>query len=118
MNSYVERTNAGTLRILAIVGLACIFSSATPANAETFCQRHPRRAEVLRRDAALNRALNRDYGHLDGHFGQLKREDRLIRRQEQLDARLNGGHITRAEQGQLNREENHLRHQINRDLNR
>jgi hypothetical protein len=118
MNSFVERTNPGTLRILSLVALGFILSSATPVKAETFAQRHPRRAEVLRRDAALNRAVNRDYGRLDGRFGQLKREDQMVRRQEQLDARFNGGHITRGEQAQLNREENHIRNQINRDFNK
>jgi hypothetical protein len=118
MNSFVERTSASTLGILAVVTLGFVLSSATPVNAETFAQRHPRRAEVLRRDTVLNRSINRDYGRLDGHFGQLKREDQIVRRQEQLDARFNRGHITRGEQAQLNREENHIRNQINRDLNK
>jgi len=77
---------------------------------------HPARAEVLRRDNNLNRELNHDYGHLSGHYGQLKAEDAGIRRQEQFEAAMNGGHLTRGETVQLNREENHVQRQINRDL--
>ena len=118
MNRLTERMNRAKLPILTALFVGCVLNSATPANAETFAQRHPRRAEVLRRDGALNRSINRDYGRLDGHFGQLKREDRTIRKQEQLDARFNGGYITRPEQMQLNREENRVRNQINGDLNK
>ncbi len=72
--------------------------------------------EVLSRDASLNNQLNQDKGDLNGHYGQLKSEDNSIRRQEQSDARQNGGYITKQEQGQLNHEENGLqRHRLNRD---
>lgn len=105
---------AGLGAVMASVGLiAC----STPSLAwGGFGFRHPRRAEVLGRDRGLNGELNRDYGHLGGHFGQLKSEDRAIRAQEQADARFNGGYITRGEKAQLNREENHVQRQINRDL--
>jgi hypothetical protein len=80
-----------------------------------FVQNHPRRAQVLSRDANLNYNINKDEGHLGGHYNQLEHEDRSIQHQEQRDAGQNGGHITRAEQNQLNREENGLRNQIRRD---
>src|SRR5262249_35337740 len=73
-----------------------------------FAGMHPRRAEVLGRDARIDARINNDYGHLGGHYGQLEREDNSIRRQEQRDARTNGGYITRGQQVQLNREENAL----------
>jgi len=76
-----------------------------------FAQMHPRRAEVLGRDTRLNDRINNDYGQLGGHYGQLEREDNSIRRQEQRDARANGGFITRGQQEQLNREENALSRQ-------
>ena len=82
---------------------------------QEFRENHPRRAEVLRRDNGLNRQINEDKGDLNGHYGQLKHEDNSIRRQEQNDARENGGHITKQEQGQLNHEENGLQRQVNRD---
>ena len=81
-----------------------------------FAQNHPRRAEVLGRDANLNNQVQADRGDLSGHYNQLNREDSAIRRQEQADARFNGGYITPGEQKQLNREENHVQNQINRDL--
>ena len=78
--------------------------------------KHPRRAEVLHRDAGLNRQINADRGRLGGHYGQLKSEDASIARQEQRDARANGGYITRKQKQQLNQEENHLKSQVNQDL--
>jgi hypothetical protein len=82
-----------------------------------FVQNHPRRAEVLGRDANLNYSINKDEGHLDGQYKNLEAEDRGIRQQEQSDARANGGYITRAEKMQLNQEENCLRNQIQQDHN-
>ena len=81
-----------------------------------FAANHPRRAEVLRRDGFERHELNADRGMLGGHYGQLMHEDNVIRRQEQRDARMNGGFITRGEQYHLNREENRLQRQTNRDF--
>lgn len=81
-----------------------------------FTQNHPRRAEVLGRDANLNYAINKDEGHLNGQYGNLMQDDRSIARQEQQDARANGGYITRQQQQQLNQEESSLRNQIRQDM--
>lgn len=89
--------------------------SSLPSYAGKFWKNHPRRAEVLGRDRNINNRINNNKGNLDGHYGQLKAEDKAIRKQEQFDARANGGHITRGEQKQLNKEENHLNNQIKRD---
>jgi len=103
--------------LVAALGLfaqsANLASNANPNG--TFAQKHPRRAEVLHRDKRINNKLNRDYGKLGGHFGQLKAEDRSIHQQEQADASANGGHITRGQQHQLNSEENQLNQQIRQD---
>jgi hypothetical protein len=80
-----------------------------------FVQNHPRRSEVLGRDANLNYAINKDEGHLSGQYGTLNREDHQIVQQEQADARANGGWITTQQQQQLNQEENQLRNQIQQD---
>ncbi len=80
-----------------------------------FANNHPRRYEVLNRDGNLNSQVQADKGNLDGHYAQLNREDQSIRRQEQADARANGGYITSAQQQQLNQEENRVQRQINRD---
>lgn len=101
--------------LLSVAALGLFFTIAAPSYAGQFQRNHPRRAEVLSRDNAAQRRLNRNYGNLGGHYGQLSREDRSIRRQERNDARANGGHLTRAEQNHLNREESHLNRQINKD---
>jgi hypothetical protein len=80
-----------------------------------FVQNHPRRSQVLGRDANANYNINKDQGHLSGNYKQLEGEDKSIARQEQRDARQNGGHITTREQGHLNREENRLGNQIRHD---
>ena len=85
---------------------------------DRFEDNHPRRSEVLARDNRLNWTLNKDRGHLDGQYGQLEQQQVAIRRQEQADARANGGYITRQQQAQLNQDENQLLHQIRQDYNK
>ena len=97
---------------LALTGDA--FVSSADANWRTS---HPRRAEV---NARLNNQARRIHqerkeGELTkGQAADLHAEDRGIRAQERFDASRNGGHITRAEQVQLNHEENGVSHQIGR----
>jgi hypothetical protein len=81
----------------------------------SFVQNHPRRAEVMSRDANLNYSINKDEGHLGGNYGQLEQEDRSIAQQQRSDAAANGGFITKSQQQQLNQEENSLRSQIQQD---
>ena len=113
-----ETNNRGiSLSSLAMASLLAL-SVALPSLAGNFQQNHPRRAQVLRRDNRLNNQINNDRGHLNGQYRNLQRQDNGIRRQEQRDARMNGGHITRGEQSQLNREENHVQREVNRDNSR
>jgi hypothetical protein len=81
-----------------------------------FEQDHPRRAEVLHRDNRINGNLNADAGKLGGNLGSLQKQQQSIRQQEQADAAANRGHITKAEQQQLNTEETQLNQQIRKDL--
>jgi hypothetical protein len=69
----------------------------------------------LHRDRNINNEINDDKGQLNGHYQQLEREDASVRDQEQRDARMHDGHITKDEQRQLNREENQIDKQINDD---
>lgn len=101
--------------ITSLVALS--FCCAAPSFAGYWGQQHPRRAEVLGRDNRINNRINNDRGNLGGHYGQLKNEDRAIRQQEQADARMNGGYLTKGEDRQLNREENQVNRQIRRDYN-
>ncbi|MGH9550727.1 MAG: hypothetical protein ACRD3W_15205 [Terriglobales bacterium] len=106
-----------SLKIASLATL-CVLLGTSAAQARPgwrFDQHHPRRGEVLNRDANLNNRINANRGDLHGHYGQLKREDQAIRHQEQRDARMNGGHITKGEQKQINREENHVNRQIHHD---
>jgi hypothetical protein len=104
MNANMKK-NGIWASALAISLLVC---TSTASIAGTFAQNHPRRAEVLRRDNHINNRINNDYGHLGGKYGHLEHQDYSIRRQEQQDAKQNGGYITKGQQGQLNREENSL----------
>lgn len=107
--------------LLQKICLATLLASLTavslnvPAHAGRFAQNHPRRAEVLHRDGNLRRSTNALKGHLGGHYGQLRSEERGIHRQERADKNANGGYITKAQQHQLNREENGVRRQIRQD---
>ena len=103
------------ISLLSVVSLGLVITSTAPSFAGDFKQNHPRRAEVLGRSKNINNRLNKNYGHLGGHYSQLKHEDKSIARQEQRDASQNGGHITKGEQNQLNREENHVNNQIIKD---
>ena len=80
-----------------------------------FQQTHPRREQVNNRLANQSRRIN---GELkEGEITKqqaayLHHEDHQIRSEERFDARLNGGHITRAEQASLNQQENSVSNQI------
>lgn len=102
---------------IAIAALGLISSAALTANASaaTWAQAHPRRAEVNQRLANQNArvAVGRADGQLSrGQARALHAEDRTIRREERFDARLDGGHVTRAEKRSLNQQENAVSHQI------
>jgi hypothetical protein len=91
--------------------------SAASADTAGWRAKHPRRAEV---NARLNNqnhriGVERKQGDLTrAQAANLHAEDRGIRAQERFDAGQNGGHITRAQQAQLNHEENQTSGQIGR----
>lgn len=108
-----QKSVFSTLLVLSLaVGL---LSQSAFAMGRNFEHNHPRRAEVLGRDNNLGNRIRNDRGQLGGNYGALSAQDRAIHRQEQRDARMNGGHITQAEQHQLNREENNLNREVRRD---
>ena len=104
--------------IIAAIGLALTFGSVASASAETRWEHnHPRRDQVIDRLHRQNMRI-RDERREGGLTGQQARSlhaaDRSIFRQEQADARANGGHITKSEQHALNQEENGVSKQIGR----
>jgi hypothetical protein len=104
--------------LLAALGAASLMAGASGASADTRWQdHHGRRVEVNHRLANQNRRITREVrdgqiSHRQAH--DLRAEDRGIRGQERFYASRHGGHITRAEQRHLNREENGVSRQIGR----
>ena len=99
---------------LVVFGLA---ASSTFAAQGTFQQRHPRRAEVLKREKQelnKNEAAESSGKITEKQEARLNRQDQLIKKEEQADAAANGGHITKGEQRDLNRQEN----KVNRERRR
>jgi hypothetical protein len=98
----------------AIVSLAALVG--TPASAETTWQKnHPRRTQVNSRLANQNRRIHNDVkdGTLNkAQAANLHRDDHQVRQEERDMASQNGGHITKAEQGVLNQQENGISNQI------
>jgi hypothetical protein len=86
--------------------------------ASQFTQEHPRRAQILGRDARLDYTINKDEGHLGGNYTTLEHQDAMIRQQEQADAHANGGVITPQEKTQLQQEEQALAAEVRRDRQR
>ena len=79
-------------------------------------KKHPRREQVVGRaeaEKAKNNQAAVDGKITDEQAKKLDRQDNKIVRQEQAEAKANGGYITKAEQKQLNREEN----KVNRERN-
>jgi hypothetical protein len=104
--------------IVLALSFTLVGVSAMSASAETQWERnHPRREQVNDRLANQNRRINQEVreGEISGYQArQLHREDRAIRGEERTMARFNDGHITRAEQGALNQQENAVSSQIGR----
>ncbi|MBI3554392.1 MAG: hypothetical protein HY077_17990 [Elusimicrobia bacterium] len=89
-----------------------------PENRNNFQREHPRRTQVLKREDRQNNHVNKDLTGKKLTYQQgskIKAEEQGIRRQEQAEAKANGGRITKAEQKQLNREETKVGREINRD---
>ena len=78
---------------------------------------HPRRVEVNARLRNIDRRIHEERKEGDLTQGQaqtLRRDDRSIRQEERDMARLDNGHITKADQRVLNQQENVLSRHIPR----
>jgi hypothetical protein len=107
----------GSRIAVVILSLGVVAGAAGFANAETWNQSHPRRAEVNGRLANQNARINEERREGEITRGQaraLHAQDRFIRNEERFMARQNGGHITRAEQRSLNQQENAVSREIGR----
>ncbi len=98
-----------------LVGLVVVVGAPSWAKEAHPKEAHPRRAEAMQRDRNLAHQMNKDYGHLSGHYNQLQSQDAAIRKQTRQDMQQNGGHLTKAQQKQINAEENNLHSEIGAD---
>jgi len=96
-----------------LVSLAALMGTAS---ADTQWQKnHPRREQVNQRLSNQNRRIHQDVknGTLSkSQAAQLHHEDHQVRQEERDMASQNGGHITKAEQGALNQQQNRISGQI------
>ena len=96
-------------RILGLATLVGTLGFAAQAEAQSFDQTHPRRAEVNNRLANQNARITqgvKDGQLTHGEAKAMRADDHAIRSEERADASVNGGHITHAEQRNINRQEN------------
>lgn len=98
------------MAIARILSLAALFGTlGLAAQAQTFDQTHPRRAEVNARLANQNaRIANgvKDGQLTHGEAKALRADDHAIRAEERAGAAVDGGHVAKAEQRQIKRQEN------------
>jgi hypothetical protein len=99
----------------AALGAAFATFLSSTAMAGKWAENHPRRAEVNARLNNQNRRINNEVK--DGEITKqqanaLHKDDHQIRQEERDMASQNGGHITKAEQGVLNQQENAVSKEI------
>ena len=108
--------NSRNSKTLIALAAAALLGVAFHASAETTWEKnHPRRDQVNDRLENQNRRIHKEVreGEMTGAKAQrLHSEDRAIRKEERTMARLNHGHITKAEQHALNQQENTVSRQI------
>lgn len=93
--------------VILLVGITALAGAASPAFARFGA--HPRRLEVngrlFNQERRINAGVrNGQLTHQEAH--QLRADDRGIYREERQMAKLDNGHITRADQKALNQQEN------------
>ena len=106
-----------TLALALTAAAVPVLAHAAVDQDSAFARTHPRREQVNERLANQNRRIKAQVaaGDLTGkQAARLRRDDSKIRREERLMASQNGGHISKAEQGVLNRQENAVSSQIGR----
>ena len=101
------------MMLLTSISLVSVTGSAF---AETKWEKnHPRRDQVNDRLERQDVRINQEYKEGDltkVQTHQLHQEDRGIRQEERSMAKLDGGHITKADQAALNQQENAVSGQI------
>lgn len=96
-------------RLVSIASTTALLLAPLSAHADQWQKDHPRRAQVNSRLRNQNARIHQGVksGKLShGQAAQLHAEHHAMRAQERADAAQHGGHITKSEHRQLNREEN------------
>ena len=105
-------------KTIVLAALTALFAGSTVSAfaADTKWEKHhPRREQVNNRLENQNDRIAKEVKEGDltkAQARKLHREDRQIRGEERAMASQNGGHITKAEQGVLNQQENAVSKQI------
>jgi hypothetical protein len=115
MNSGSRRNWTGKVALAAVlaIGLAPGW-----ARAEGFAEKHPRRAEVNRRERHQQDRIAKgiESGRLNpSEASKLEGQEATLKAQERAEVKHNGGYLTKGETRRLNHEEDQLSHEIQRD---
>jgi len=95
--------------LIAATAAVALAAMGSTAQAATWVKKHPRQAEVLGREHHQIARINteRREGEITGAQAKaLRASDRSIAAEDHADAKANGGYITKAEQKDLNAQEN------------
>ncbi|HEY9712987.1 MAG TPA: glycosyl hydrolase, partial [Chroococcales cyanobacterium] len=86
------------------------------SNQSEFDKHHPWRAKVIHNDISLHNQLHQDAGHLDGHYNELDKRIHTLYRDEEREAKNNGGHLTNKEYQHLLARERHIHSDMSKDF--
>jgi hypothetical protein len=115
MKTTSSKSWIGALALASMLGVALVPSVA---RAGEFAEKHPRRAEVNRREHhQQDRIANgMKSGKLNAsEAANLEGQEANLKAQEKAEVKQNGGYLTKGEQQQLNHEENGISRQIHQD---
>ena len=103
------KTLFAVLFSLCLLSPAAFAGKGNPHGGKKFEKNHPRRNEVNQRVANQRQRINQGVKNGTMTKGQARRDRRQLdqmKQQEHADVKANGGHLTKQEQRQFNREEN------------
>jgi hypothetical protein len=117
-NNLLVAASIVALGLISTSGIAQNAVPAAPVAApaqNNFDKTHPRRAEVNSRLRNQNARVDNKVAEgkmSKGEAAKIHAQDHSIRKEERRDAAANGGHITKAEQKHINKQENHVSKEI------
>ena len=114
-NKFLTAASIVALGLISTSIFAQSAPAAAPAPAGNFDKTHPRRAQVNSRLQNQNARVDNkvaDGKMSKGEAAKIHGQDKAIHHEEKRDAAANGGHITKAEQKHINKQENHVSKEI------